>query len=517
MFYPYLGTETMNNQIITVVGGGSAGWMTANLLHNQLHQHGFTIRVIESPSIGIIGVGEGSTPQLKVFFDILGIAEQTWMPRCDATFKHGIRFNGWTDLVHPQYDHYFHPFPSNQDHNSGRYFLQQVHTMLAGYPAMPHPDLYFLTATLAQQNKTPAHEHPELQTNYGYHFDSAKLGQFLKTHGTQQGIQIITTTIDSIQHQANTIVSVTDEQGQIFNSDWFFDCTGFGGKLIQEALGTDFIHYTDNLFNDRAVAIPTKREEHELPQTTATALPCGWAWRIPLTSRIGNGYVYSSKYCTADEAEHVLRQHLNIDDKIPARHLSMKVGRLAQHWVGNTIAVGLAQGFIEPLEATALHLVQETVTQFIGAFTAGRFTTIYQEQFNDNINARFEGVRDYIVAHYACNQLTHARMSQKYASSNSSLHFDGKVDTADTPQYWEDCREKVVTSENLQAVLACWERGGDLHQLLVDRKMQTYYPTLSWYTLLAGYRRFTHQQYQDNLQTQQIQAKLVELTQHFTC
>lgn len=203
----------MNNQIITVVGGGSAGWMTANLLHNQLHQHGFTIRVIESPSIGIIGVGEGSTPQLKVFFDILGIAEQTWMPRCDATFKHGIRFNGWTDLVNPQYDHYFHPFPSNQDHNSGRYFLQQVHTMLAGYPAMPHPDLYFLTATLAQQNKTPAHEHPELQTNYGYHFDSAKLGQFLKTHGTQQGIQVIATTIDSIQHQANTIVSVTDEQG----------------------------------------------------------------------------------------------------------------------------------------------------------------------------------------------------------------------------------------------------------------------------------------------------------------
>lgn len=282
-------------------------------------------------------------------------------------------------------------------------------------------------------------------------------------------------------------------------------------------MGTEFIPFTDNLFNDRAVAIPTKREEQELPQTTATALPCGWAWRIPLTSRIGNGYVYSSQYCTADEAEHVLRQHLKIDDMIPARHLSMKVGRLAQHWVGNTMAVGLAQGFIEPLEATALHLVQETVTQFIGAFTAGRFTTIYQEQFNDNINARFEGIRDYIVAHYACNQLTHARMSQKYASSNASLYFDDKADTANTPQYWEDCRDKVVTSENLQAVLACWERGEDLHQLLVDRKMQTYYPTLSWYTLLAGYRRFTHQQYQDNLQTQQIQAKLVELTQHFTC
>ncbi|MEN8771491.1 MAG: tryptophan 7-halogenase [Glaciecola sp.] len=106
---------------------------------------------------------------------------------------------------------------------------------------MPHPDLYFLTTTLAQQNKTPAHEHPELKTNYGYHFDSAKLGQFLKAHGTQQGIQVIATTIDSIQHQANTIVSVTDEQGQLFNSDCFFDCTGFAGQLIQETLGTEFI------------------------------------------------------------------------------------------------------------------------------------------------------------------------------------------------------------------------------------------------------------------------------------
>jgi hypothetical protein len=506
----------MNKQTITVVGGGSAGWMTANLLHHQLHQHGFTIRLIESPSIGIIGVGEGSTPQLKVLFDILGITEASWMPACDATFKHGIRFNGWTDLVHPQYDHYFHPFPSNQDHNSGRYFLQQAHMMLAGQPAMPHPDPYFLTAALAQQNKTPLHEHPELRTSYGYHFDSAKLGQFLKAHGTQRGIQLVTTTIDSVQHQANNITSVTDEQGQIYHSDWFFDCTGFDGKLIQEALGTQFIHYSDNLFNDCAVAIPTDREAQELPQTTATALPCGWAWRIPLTSRIGNGYVYSSKYCTADEAEHVLRQHLNIDNKIPARHLSMKVGRLAQHWVGNTIAVGLSQGFIEPLEATALHLVQETVTQFIGAFGAGKFSTTYQAQFNDNINARFEGVRDYIVAHYACNQLTDAQMLQKYASINSSAIHTCKTDTAATRLYWEDCRNKVKKSENLQAVLSCWDHGGDLHQLLLDRNMQTFYPTLSWYTLLAGYRRFMHQQYKDNPQTAQIRTKLLELTEHFT-
>ena len=502
-------TKSITKQIITVVGGGSAGWMTANLLHHQLHQHGFVIKVIESPSIPIIGVGEGSTPQLKVFFDILGIDESKWMAACDATFKHGIRFNGWTDLVHPQYDHYFHPFPSNQDHNSGRYFLQQVHQMLAGQPAMPHPDPYFLTATLAQENKTPLHAHPELKTSYGYHFDSVKLGQFLKAYGTGKGIELISTTIDSVEHQAQTITSVTDEQGNVYHSDWFFDCTGFTGKLIQETLGTEFIPYSDNLFNDRAVAIPTQRTDDEFPHTTATALACGWAWRIPLTSRIGNGYVYSSQYSSPEEAERVLRQHLNIDDKTPARHLSMKVGRLAQHWVGNTVAVGLSQGFIEPLEATALHLVQETVTQFIGAFCAGKFTNTYQAQFNATINARFEGVRDYIVAHYACNQLAQGKGMDIQPPLSSNLIPSSK-------KYWADCRNKVHLSENLQAVLACWKNGGDLHQLLVDRKMQTFYPTLSWYSLLAGYRQFSHQQYQDNIQTKQIQSKLVELTQHFT-
>lgn len=508
MTYYWLSGAMMNNQTITVVGGGSAGWMTANLLHKQLHQHGFEITVIESPTIGIIGVGEGSTPQLKVFFDILGIAESAWMPECDATYKHGIRFTGWTDLVHPQYDHYFHPFPSNQDHHSAGHFLHQVHTMLAGHPAMPHPDPYFLTTTLAQHNKTPLHDHPELRTNYGYHFDSVKLGLFLKDHGQRQGIKVISTTIVDIIHHSNTIDSLIDEQGQAYHADWFFDCTGFNGKLIQETLGTEFISYKEMLFNDRAVAIPTQRNTQEPALTTATALPCGWAWRIPLTSRIGNGYVYSSQYCTAEEAEQTLRQHLQIDATLPARHLTMKVGRLAQHWVGNTIAVGLSQGFIEPLEATALHLVQETVTQFIGAFTAGQFSTSYQSLFNAQINARFDGIKDYIVAHYYCNKV--------YCNKVEHHQNVGSQDSRQQ-KYWSDCRQQPLISDNLRAVLECWERGGDLHQLLVERKMQEYYPTISWYVLLAGYRRFPHQQYQDNSQTKQIHSKLIELSQHFSC
>ncbi len=489
---------------IMVVGGGSAGWMTANLLHHQLQQHGFEITVIESPTIGIIGVGEGSTPQLKVFFDILGIAESTWMPACHATYKHGIRFNGWTDLENDQFNSYFHPFPSSLDHHSARPFLHQVHAMHAGQSKMPHPDEYFLTAVLAQQNKSPHlidTAASDIKTSYGYHFDATQLGVFLKTHGTNKGIRVIQTTIEHVKQSDNMIHSVIDTQGKAYSGDWFFDCTGFNGKLIQEALGTEFIHYNDNLYNDRAVAIATNRDAIELPQTTATAMNCGWAWRIPLTHRIGNGYVYASDYLSPAQAEAELRAHLGIDESIPARHLTMKVGRLAQHWVGNTIAVGLAQGFIEPLEATALHLVQETVTQFIGAFTAGKHTSACRAQFNQNINARFEGIRDYIVAHYACNQI-HQPTTAKHNTSNT---------------YWQHCREQIALSANLQAVLACWQQGGDLHQVLVERNMQSYYPTVSWYSLLAGYRLFAHQHYQRDNTVQEVTDLLHTVSQRFVC
>lgn len=485
-------TEQQQQQRIIVLGGGSAGWMTANLLQLQLGAKGFDITVIESPSIGIIGVGEGSTPQLKVFFDLLNIDESTWMRACDATFKQGIAFHSWTDLVHPEYDHYFHSFPSNYDHVTAKPFLEQIHAMQAGHSGMPHPNQYFLTAILAKNSKTPQHTLDNIHTSYGYHFDSVKLGQFLKKHGESQGIHVVETTITSVRHAQQTIQSIVDEHGHEHIADWFFDCSGFTSKLMRETLHVPFIPFKDNLFNDSAVAIQTPRNNNELPQTKATALNCGWAWEIPLSTRVGNGYVYSSQYCTAEQAESELRTHLKISDSNPARHIKMNVGQLAQHWVGNTIGVGLSQGFIEPLEATALHLVQETVTQFIGAFCAGQYSTQYQNQFNQVIYDRFEGIRDYIVAHYVCNQIK-----------------------TDPTGYWQDCRKNILLSDNLKSVLSCWKEGGDLHSVLTQKNMQHYYPTLSWYILLAGYRQFPHQQYKLNAQSESVSQQLHEKSQWF--
>jgi 2-polyprenyl-6-methoxyphenol hydroxylase-like FAD-dependent oxidoreductase len=457
-----------NQQHIIVLGGGTAGWMTANLLQQQLAPKGFVITVVESEDIGIIGVGEGSTPQLKVFFDILGIDEQQWMPQCDATYKHGITFHAWTTGESPLPHTYFHPFPSSLDNQTAGAFLRANHQTLHNQSAAPHPSQYFLAHHLTQQKRSPhllERADTEVKTTYGYHFDSYKLGAFLKHYGTQQGIQTRTATIASVQQDERGISSLTTTDNNIITGDWFFDCSGFQSLLLQQTLGVEFESFAAHLFNDCAIATPTPCGIEEHPHTQATALRCGWAWRIPLQSRVGNGYVFSSRFCDFEEAEHELAQHLGLDkDSTSFRRIRMKVGQVKQHWYKNCVAVGLAQGFIEPLEATALHLVQETVTQFIGAFTAGQFSQHYQAQFNKVIRARFNGVKDYINGHYILNK--------------------------QTGPYWQACREKAKVTPHLQQIILCWQRGGDLHQLLTQLDLLAYYPTVSWYCLLSGYQHF---------------------------
>lgn len=455
-------------QTIVILGGGTAGWMTANLLHLQLAKHGFKVLVIESPEIGIIGVGEGSTPQLKVFFDLLGITEQQWMPQCDATYKYGIRFNAWTEHKEAP-NTYFHPFPASTDGHSAKAFLGATHYLRSGQPAAPHPDRYFLATYLATANKTPKLKNPSTAppaVSYGYHFDSYKLGAYLKRHGEDQGIETMSATIASAQAEHGNILSLTTTDNTTITADWFFDCSGFNSILLQKTLHVPFESFSDHLYNDSAIATPTPCQGQELGQTEATALSAGWAWRIPLQSRIGNGYVFSSHYKSFAEAETEFCEHLGLDpDTASFRRIKMRVGQVAQHWSGNCVGVGLAQGFIEPLEATALHLVQETVTQFIGAFTAGNFTTRHQNQFNEVIKQRFLGVKDYITGHYVLNQRTDSR-------------------------YWEDCRSTVKPTPSLNKIMACWASNGDLQQLLQEQGLAAYYPSISWYCLLSGYHTY---------------------------
>lgn len=453
-----------------ILGGGTAGWMAACLIAKKWPQ--YKVTVVESPDIGIIGVGEGSTPQLKAFFETLDLAEAEWMPKCNATYKAGISFHGWS--TRPGFGHYFHPFHTQLDSFTEPQFAFHTRARRTGRDVCAHPDSFFLPTRLAAERRAPlAPEHFPFDIGYGYHFDAVLVGRTLRDHATEKlGVVHLERTVTEIlRREDGCVASMRTNCDEAIAGDFFIDCSGFRGAIIQQALRERFIPFAENLFNDRAVAMPTPNDEGELPsETRATALSSGWAWRIPLTNRAGNGYVYSSRYTDPDKAEAELRAHLGLlDSDVEARHLTMNVGRVERSWVKNCLAVGLSQGFIEPLEATALHIVQATVDGFIQAFEDGGMTAEHADEFNERIGRRYDGIRDYIVAHYRMNQ------------RSDSL-------------YWHDNANNGRLSDNLKGVMTAWFTGADLTATIHDLDIARYYSSLSWHCLLAGYGTFPSQE-----------------------
>ncbi|WP_075188329.1 tryptophan halogenase family protein [Teredinibacter haidensis] len=448
---------------MVIVGGGTAGWMSAAILAHSLKSQPVDVVLLESALISTVGVGEGSTPALKTLFDQLGITEQEWMPRCNATYKCGITFEGWS--TKPGFSRYYHPFASQIDSHTLPLFIANAQARLRGFDTHAHPNRYFLSARLADNHLAPKpHYNFPFEVHYGYHFDAALLGQFLKEKVLQMGVAHQVGTVVHINSKDNGgIASLLTDEGEKIEADFFIDCSGFNGLLIQQHLKTPFESYGNALFNDSAVAFGTKASEVLPSQTTATALMHGWAWKIPLASRTGNGYVYSSHYCSADEAELELREHLGAKEAdVDVRHLKMKVGRVKQHWSKNCLAVGLSQGFIEPLEATALFLVQQTVALFVDYFGRGNFTDKHQNDYNKRINEQFDGVRDYVVTHY-------------------------KTNSRDDTEYWRDARANPDDiSQQLRALYQCWMSGKDLAAEVKRQKMDRFYPVPSWYCIFAG-------------------------------
>lgn len=448
---------------IVILGGGTAGWITANAMIHCWADKGFDITLVESPSIGTVGVGEGSTPRLKLFFDSIGVHEWEWMPRCSATFKNGISFANWS--TRPGFDRYFHPFSSQVDQHTKTAFYFNTYARRLGVDVHAHPDRFFLAAKLAENRQCPRpNENFPFIVEYGYHFDANLVGDFLKERAKELGVKHIEAKIVDVgQSGDGTITGLLTDAEETIEGDFFVDCSGFQGALIQKTLGTPFRSFGENLFNDSAVVLPTEPPDEIGSQTVSTALKYGWAWEIPLTHRTGNGYVYSSSFCSSDDAEIELRTHLGLLDKdTEARHLKMKVGRVEKHWHKNCLAVGLSQGFIEPLEATALNLVCNTLYDFIETVDAEGFDGRGRDSFNERANERFETIRDYIVAHYILNS---------------------REDT----DYWKQNGENRHVSETLQQILQIWKSGKSLSQEMERLQIRSSYTAMSWYCLLAGY------------------------------
>jgi hypothetical protein len=447
---------------IVIVGGGSAGWMTALILARSLVARGVEITVLESPTVPTIGVGEGSTPWLRGFFDRLGIEEAEWMPECQATYKCGITFDGW--CTKPGFESYFHPFASPLDNLTMTQFIHNAEARVKGVNVDASPGRFFISAKLAARRLAPKPaENFPFDIWHGYHFDAVLLGQFLHRKALQRGVRYRACHVThATRDEQGAISSVVTREDDTIRADIYVDCSGFSALLIEKTLHTPYVSFADNLFNDAAVALPSPISASIPSETVSTALRCGWAWKIPLTSRFGNGYVYSSRFCSPDEAEHELRESLGLlESDTPARHLKMKIGRVTQAWNKNCLANGLSQGFIEPLEATALMFIQRTATRFAEVLELGDLGPAAHDQFNRTINELFEGTRDYVVTHYKTNTRT---------------------DTA----YWRENAANEHISDALKQLYSMWTTGQSIGPGVLKQAIGKGYPLVSWYAIMAG-------------------------------
>jgi len=446
---------------VLILGGGTAGWMAANLLQHRWGGKGTDVALVESPDIGIIGVGEGSTPQLKAFFDRIGIAEAEWMPRCNASYKAGIEFVGWSDRA--GHERYFHPFPTELDSFTERKFFYATQARRTGRDVPAHPDPFYLTTRIAREGRAPvAPANFPFRIGYGYHFDAGLVGVTLRDIAIGRGVRHEQATIADVELGANgDVAALVSDDGRRFEADLFVDASGFRATIIEQALKEPHLSFACNLFNDRAVVTPTPvPAKGSRAQTTATAKSAGWIWHIPLTSRVGNGYVYSSRYLDAEDAAAELRDHCGLPPDAEVRHLTMKCGRVERSWVRNCLAIGLAQGFLEPLEATALHIVLQTVDGFLDAWDDNA-----RDSFNAAIERRYEGIRDYIVCHY-----------------RTALRAD--------TDYWRDATGHDRLSDSLKAIITAWFTGADLAEEIHRQGIADIYPPLSWHCLLGGYGNY---------------------------
>lgn len=391
---------------MVIVGGGSAGWMTAIYL-NRLFNHAeknFDITVIESPDIGIIGVGEATVHSVRFFFAAMGLDEAELMRETNATFKTGIMFRNWMKPVNGETHEYFHPF---EHQRLGRVLDISSLWFLSDRPADERYDEgVCLSAELIKHGHGPKGANsPAYQgvVPYGYHIDATLLARFLRKKAVEAGVRHVEATIADATVEGENITAVHTSAGDSFSADYFIDCTGFRGMLIDKVRADNWDSFEEALPCNRAVALQRELLEGETPSpyTVATALSNGWAWQIDLLNRQGTGYVYDGNRMTEDEAEAELRTFLGPESKVlKCTHLKMKVGCRKDFWVGNVIATGLAGGFIEPLESTGLHLIN-LAAGLMGTHLAGDAPTQdSRDSFNRLMRGFYQDLKQFIVLHY---------------------------------------------------------------------------------------------------------------------
>jgi tryptophan halogenase len=454
---------------IIILGGGSAGWMTASYLNAVLPQvPTVEIKVIESPDIDTIGVGEATVPTICEFFAKIGVPEKELFLQADATIKNAIKFVNWHSNTN---ESYYHPFEAPLFSDGVEAYAHWAAEKLKGHSVSSFAEATGILARLSDNGKTSKRVEDQdykAPTLYAYHIDAVKMAVMLRNLSITRGVSRIEDTIERVVlSDSGEIDAVIGAKTGKHSADFFIDCTGFKALLIGETLKQEYISYQDELLCDSAIAIqtPRKRDLPINPFTTATAKSSGWIWEIGLSTRKGNGYVFSSAFQSYTDAEQELRKHLSIGStELPAKHLQMKVGRRASFWHKNCLSVGLSSGFVEPLESTGLQFIQVGLELFVDNFPNKENYTALQNRYNSVMTAKYEDVKDFIVAHYCLSE---------------------REDT----EFWKHIKYDLKISSSLEQQLELWKYKMPSHSDLKEIGM---FGAPNYMYILAGMNNLAH-------------------------
>ncbi|MQA21077.1 tryptophan halogenase family protein [Rugamonas rivuli] len=390
---------------IVIVGGGTAGWMTATALSTILRGQ-YNIRLVESDEIGIVGVGEATIPMIQRFNQVAGIDEAEFMKATQGSYKLGIEFVNWGRVG----DRYIHGFGVlGQDLWTVRF--DQYWQRLRGLGKARELDEYSITRMAARHNKfmPPRRDlanSPLSDIAYAYHFDASLYARYLRTVSEQRGVRRTEGKIAQVSQRADDgyVDAVVMESGERIEGDLFIDCSGFRALLIEGALKTGYEDWNHWLPCDRALAVPCESVSPLTPYTRATAHRAGWQWRIPLQHRTGNGHVYSSAFMEDEEAQRILLANLDGKPLAEPRMVKFRTGMRKLGWNKNVVAMGLASGFLEPLESTSIHLIQSSIARLVQFFPDRGFNQLEVDEYNRQSRFEYERIRDFVILHYKLNQ-----------------------------------------------------------------------------------------------------------------